>query len=250
MPVHSAIGTRMKDYESRNQYYLQKRTPVIIRVDGRAFHTFTKNLKRPYDNVFQNSMIKTMEAMAAEIQNCVFAYCQSDEITFVLNDYQQLNTSAWFDYRTDKICSVAASLATYYFNRYFKEEAQRIIKTMQDEDYNLVLLKCIESQTLFDARCFNIPKEEVTNCIYWRQLDAIRNSILMLGQSMFSHKQLMNKTCEEVKKMCEEAGTSWDKLPIYKQRGTCCCRENGMWVTDYTMPILLKEERDYLEKLI
>lgn len=195
-------------------------------------------------------MIKTMEAMAAEIQNCVFAYCQSDEITFVLNDYQQLNTSAWFDYRTDKICSIAASLATYWFNYYFKQEAQRIIKTMQDEEYNLVLMKCIEAQALFDARCFNIPKEEVTNCIYWRQLDAIRNSILMLGQSLFSHKQLMNKTCENVKQMCEEAGTSWDKLPIYKQRGTCCYREDGVWVTDYTMPILLKEGRDYLEKLI
>ena len=85
-------------------------------------------------------MIKTMKAMAAEIQNCVFAYCQSDEITFVLNDYQQLNTSAWFDYRTDKICSIAASLATYWFNYYFKQEAQRIIKTMQDEEYNLVLM--------------------------------------------------------------------------------------------------------------
>lgn len=195
-------------------------------------------------------MIKTMEAMAAEIQNCVFAYCQSDEITFVLNDYQQLNTSAWFDYRTDKICSIAASLATYWFNYYFKQEAQRIIKTMQDEEYNLILMKCIEAQALFDARCFNIPKEEVTNCIYWRQLDAIRNSILMLGQSLFSHKQLMNKTCENVKQMCEEAGTSWDKLPIYKQRGICCYREDGTWITDYTMPILLKEGRDYLERLI
>lgn len=246
----SYLGTRMKEYESRNQYYLQKRTPVIIRVDGRAFHSFTKGLKRPFDNIFQTSMIETMEAMCEQIQNCICAYTQSDEITFILKDWKELNTCAWFEYRTDKLCSISASLATYYFNKFFRENASRIIEAGADKSYCLTLERCLQRLATFDARCFNIPKEEITNLVYWRQLDAIRNSILSCGQATFSHKELMNKSCNQIKEMLIAAGKPWENIPIYKQRGTACRRENNTWVTDYSMPILLKEGREYIESLL
>ena len=222
------LGNRMKEYERRNQYYLQKRSPVIIRIDMRAGHSYTKGLNRPFDNIFQNTMIQTMESLCEQIQNCIFGYVQSDEITFILKDYTQLNTSAWFDYRTDKLCSISASLATYYFNKYFAENANRIISAEPTSSYSITLSKCInEKVATFDARCFNIPKEEVVNLV-----------------------QLMNKSCKEIKTMLEDIGKSWDKIPIYKQRGTACRREEGTWVTDYSMPLLLKEGRAYLEDLI
>ena len=145
MPVHDALGTRMKEYERRNQYYLQRRTPVAIRIDGRAFHSYTKGLNRPFDNIFQSTMIQTMESLCEQIQNCIFGYVQSDEITFILKDYTQLNTSAWFDYRTDKLCSISASLATYYFNKYFAENANRIISAEPTSSYSITLSKYYDS---------------------------------------------------------------------------------------------------------
>ena len=245
-----SLGDRMKEYENRNQYYLQKRTPVIIRVDGKSFHSFTRGLQKPFDNIFNTTMISTMESMCAEIQNCVFAYVQSDEITFLLKDYQNINTAAWFEYRTDKLCSISAGLATYYFNKHFTEKAKRIISISEDEKYKLSLETCLDKIAIFDARCFNIPKEEVTNCFYWRQLDAVRNSIQACGQAYFSHKQLEHKSCEQIKQMLIDINHPWENIPIYKQRGTCCRREGKEWITDCAMPLLVKEGRDYLETLI
>ncbi len=247
MPVHDALGQRMKKYEAVPKNVLMTRTPVAIRVDGKAFHTFTKHLNKPFDNVFMNSMIQTMETMCAEIQNCIFGYVQSDEITFILKDYEQLNTSAWFDNEVQKLCSVSASMATYYFNKFFHENAERLIRADSNDPYSLTLARCFGAPAMFDARCFNIPKEEVVNLIYWRQLDAVRNSIQACGQAQFSHKELMHKSCNEIKEMLKG---SWEKLPIFKQRGTCCAREDKQWVTNYSMPMLVKEGREYLEKLI
>ena len=250
MPVHDALGQRMKKYEGVAKTVLMSRTPVAIRVDGKAFHTFTKNLKKPFDTIFVNAMIQTMETMCQNIQNCIFGYVQSDEITFILKDYEQLNTSAWFDNEVQKLCSISASMATYYFNLYFREKAQHFIDVSSDSQYSDVLRRAIISPAMFDARCFNIPREEVVNLIYWRQLDAVRNSIQAAGQAQFSHKQLMHKSCNMIKEMLEENGTPWEKFPTYLQRGTCARRENGEWITDYAMPLLVKEGREYLEALI
>lgn len=248
---NSHLGTRMKEYEARNQYYLQKRTPVAIRVDGRAFHSFTKSLKRPFDNIFQTSMIETMEAMCEQIQNCIFAYTQSDEITFILKDWKELNTCAWFEYRTDKLCSISASLATYYFNKFFRENASHIIKTDADKSYCLTLERCLQRLAVFDARCFNIPKEEVTNLVYWRQLDAMRNSVLMVGQSRYSHRQLQGASCKVIKEMLRQDNYDWEKLPIYQQRGVCCYKtEDEGWYLDFKMPVLKDEGRNIIEELL
>ena len=124
-------------------------------------------------------MQETMKYLCENIQGCVLGYSQSDEITLILIDYQKLTSSAWFDYEVQKMCSVAASMATMAFNRLFRENFNKYDLDNQ-LDYAKTLFKKLDS-AMFDARCFNIPKEEVANLIYWRQLDATRNSIQMVG---------------------------------------------------------------------
>lgn len=257
MAIHDSLGDRMKEYESRNQYYLQKRTPVCIRVDMRAGHTFTKGFVRPFDEVFGNAMVRTMEYCAKNIGNCVFAYCQSDEITFILVDYAKLETDAWFDYRTDKLCSISASMATMAFNKYFFEEARdwydkQLPSTLQCEQ-NIVrqwkVYKIVaEKGAMFDARCFNIPKEEACNLVYWRQLDATRNSIQMVGQAFFSHSKLQGCSCSVIQDMLmEEKNINWNDFPVRWKRGTAWTRATGV---DYNMPILKGDGRKYVDDVI
>ena len=259
MPVNDELGKRMKEYESRNQYYLQKRTPVCIRVDMRAGHTFTRGFARPFDEVFGNAMVRTMEYCAKNIGNCVFAYCQSDEITFILVDYAKLETDAWFDYRTDKLCSISASMATMAFNRFFEME-MNVFKaghTIIDINewaypeagalYGAYMLSASKG-AMFDARCFNIPKEEATNLIYWRQLDAARNSVQMVGQANFSHNELQNKSCNMIQDMLhEQRGINWNDYPTRWKRGVAWKRSVGV---DYAMPILKGEDRKYVDEVI
>lgn len=251
MAIHDSLGDRMKEYESRNQYYLQKRTPVCIRVDMRAGHTFTRGFARPFDEVFGNAMVRTMEYCAKNIGNCVFAYCQSDEITFILVDYAKLETDAWFDYRTDKLCSISASMASTAFNIFFKEEMMRqhaIDLFSHDSPIFNAHYKAAEKGAMFDARCFNIPKEEATNLIYWRQLDATRNSIQMVGQANFSHNELQGCSCNVIQDMLhEQRGINWNDYPTRWKRGVAWTKEKGI---DFDMPILKGEGRKYVDKLI
>ena len=215
MPVNDELGKRMKlYYEQIPQTKLLRRTPVAIRIDGKAFHTFTKGFRKPFDDVLIKSMQETAKYLCENIQGCVLGYTQSDEITLILIDYQNLNTSAWFDYKVQKICSIAASMATMVFNRVFAKMVDDISISIQWADtyssdvdkgeiyenlpYIAAYEKAVEKGAMFDARCFNIPKEEVTNPIYWRQLDAIRNSIQMVGQANFSHSELQNKSCKDI----------------------------------------------------
>lgn len=254
------LGDRMKDYESRNQYFLQRRTPVCIRVDMRAGHTFTRGFKRPFDEVFGNAMVRTMEYCAKNIGNCVFAYCQSDEITFILVDYEKLETDAWFSYRIDKLCSISASMATMAFNRFFDEWFNNWIiannmeprgKGWNDEE----LVKRFkaydtaqEKGAMFDARCFNIPKEEACNLIYWRQLDAARNSIQMVGRANLSHSELQGKSCNMIQDMLhEQRGINWNDYPVRWKRGVAWTRHGGI---DYNMPILKGNDREYVDTVI
>lgn len=284
MAYNDCLGDRMKQYESRNQYWLQRRTPVIVRVDGKAFHTFTRGFQKPFDEVLGNAMVRTMEYLCQNIEGCIFGYCQSDEITLVLQDYRKLNTEAWFGYRTDKICSIAASMATMAFNKYFSQEHWKWAKNngiacmeYLNEGKNPELLKLhntyVEASckgAMFDARCFNIPKEEVCNCIYWRQLDATRNSIQMVGQANFSHNELQGKSCNEIQDMLhEQRGINWNDFPTRWKRGVACHKvpgelvakdvvvkgevigksyqETWKWETDYEMPILKGEDRRYVD---
>ena len=257
MTIHDDLGKRMKGYEQVAKSSLMKRTPVAIRIDGKAFHTFTKGLKKPFDDVLIKSMQETMKYLCENIQDCVFGYTQSDEITLILIDYQTFETSAWFDYEVQKMCSISASMATMAFNKFFEKNVENYIykeceSVIVECNYVNTLRKAINKGAMFDARCFNISKDEVCNLVYWRQLDAIRNSIQMVGQANYSQKQLHGKSCKMIKEMLkEEKNIDWDELPIHYQRGTACVDmlKNGWFIDEY-MPILKGDNREYLEEFI
>ena len=279
MPVNDALGLRMKEfYEQVPKTRLVRRMPVAIRIDGKAFHTFTKGFQKPFDEVLVKSMQETMKYLCENIQGCVLGYTQSDEITLILVDYKNLNSSAWFDYEVQKMCSVAASMATMAFNRIFEKKVKEwafchaVISKARDmdteENQNLfeTYNKAIEKGAMFDARVFNIPKEEVTNLVYWRQLDATRNSIQMVGQANFSHKELQNKSCNKIQDMLMlERGINWNDFSTYLKRGTCCIKKEiqderfdikdgayprSIWKIDTEIPVFKGEDREYIEKLI
>ena len=262
MPVNDELGKRMKEYyESIPKTKLMRRTPVAIRIDGKAFHTFTKGFQKPFDEVLINSMQRTMKHLCENIQGCVLGYAQSDEITLILVDYKNLNSDAWFDYEVQKMCSIAASMATMAFNNYFYDEVMNWYGRVEKNSENNKMFSnyCIKVSigAMFDARVFNIPKEEVTNLVYWRQLDATRNSIQMVGQANFSHKELQNKSCNVIQDMLmTEKGINWNDYPTYQKRGSCCIKEcypesvRSHWVIDKEIPVFKGEDREYIEKLI
>lgn len=256
MPIHDELGKRMKTYyEEIPRIRLMRRTPVIIRIDGKAFHTFTRGFEKPFDNVMVKTMQDTTKYLCENIQGCVFGYTQSDEITLVLIDYQKLNTSAWFDYEVQKMCSIAASMATMAFNKFFVQHANEFVLSpefLTKKDVIKAYQNAIKKGAMFDARCFNIPKEEVTNCVYWRQVDAARNSVQSVGQAYFSHNELHEKTCNMIQDMLhEQKGINWNDYPTYLKRGTAVKKnESGSWYIDLDMPQLKGEGRRYLDELI
>ena len=252
------LGSRMKDYEARNQYFLQRKIPVAIRVDMKAGHSFTKGFEKPFDKLFMKTMQDTMLYCCKNIENCVFAYAQSDEITFILMDDKTINTESWFNYRTDKLCSITASMATMAFNKYFFENLNE-----DDEKYEVYTNAIMNKPALFDARCFNVPKEEVCNLIYWRQLDATRNSIQMVGQAYFSQKELHKQSCDKIQDMLfKKHSINWNDFPVMCKRGTACRKikqkmnitgtieEIAYWEIDYDIPILKGENRNYIEDIV
>lgn len=249
--MKDSLGNRMKEnYENRAKTQLLRRTPVIIRLDGKAFHTFTRGFEKPFDDILTEAMQQTMLTLCKEIQGCVLGYTQSDEISLVLTDYKNLETAAWFDYDIQKVCSVSASMATLAFDRCFLDVI--LSKNISLKDIHV---DAVVKGALFDSRCFNIPKEEVVNCILWRQQDAIRNSINSVGQANFSHKELQGLSTDQIlKKLLEEKQIDWNKLPAYLQRGSCCIKRevNGIdsWFIDTEIPIFKGEDRDYIEKSI
>ena len=262
---YSEFDKRMKKYEYVTRTYLTTRTPVIIRIDGKAFHTFTRGFRKPFDENLSEAMQQTMKYLCENIQGCVFGYTQSDEITLVLVDYQKIDTSAWFDYNVQKCASVAASMATMRFNQVFTELAQEYRDCIdyreaggdEAEEYWLTIDRACRRGAMFDARVFNIPKEEVTNNIYWRQQDATRNSIQMVGRAYFSDRQMHGKNTRQVQEMLfSEKGINWNDTPTKYKRGSCCVRvrdeETGRssWVIDEEMPILKGENRSYVDNLI
>lgn len=277
MPVHDDLGTRMKEfYEGVPKTKLMRRVPVAIRIDGKAFHTFTRGFQKPFDSILMASMQETMKYLCENIQGCVFGYTQSDEITLILIDYQKFTSSAWFDYEVQKVCSIAASMATMAFNKFFTKNVNYFEMTHEHDDtineYCTTLVNAAEKGATFDARCFNIPKEEVANLVYWRQLDAMRNSIQMVGQANFSHKELQNKSCNDIQDMLiAQKAINWNFYPEDCKRGAACIKlppkeevidvptaaekpvrivvNRSSWFVDTHMPIL-KEDWDYINKYI
>jgi tRNA(His) guanylyltransferase len=234
------IGDRFKDYESCWDFTLPRRMPMVIRVDGRAFHSL--KMAKPFDPVFFQWMARTAHALCEEIQGARFAFFQSDEISVIVRDDMSLQTQPWMGKRLSKVLSLSAAIATAAFN----EDAAREYGPRE-----------------FDSRAFVLPSlDEVVNYCIWRQQDATRNSVQMAAQSVFSHRQLHQKNTAALREMLEASGKPWEETPTHFKRGavtrpvvmlkpvpqtgeTCERRE---WLPDLDVPIFTRD-RGYLERL-
>ena len=211
----------MKSYEEVPRTRLTPRMPMIIRVDGRAFHTYTKKIEHrdepesPWNGVMRDAMTDAARALMREISGAKIAYIQSDEISVLVTDYDKLSSQAWFDKVAQKVCSVSASIATMAFNCN--------IRAYIDEGLPASMFPATAT---FDARAFVVPKEDVCNYFVWRQRDAEKNSISMLAQHHFSANQLHGKSGPQKQDMLMlEKGVNWNDIPVWQKRGWCVDRK-------------------------
>ncbi len=226
--MNDSLGDRMKMYEDNTRYYLTKRVPVIVRLDGKGFHNLTKKyFNKGFDVNFLNIMQLTATYIANNVQGCSLAYCQSDEISLLLTDYKTIQTQGFFDYNINKIVSITASMASAWFTA------------------NLSLqLNNRSPLVLFDSRAFNLSQDEVCNYFIWRQQDATRNAIQMAGHENFSHKELQNKSCNDIQEMLfTNKQINFNDYPTIRKRGFCIV--NGQ--LDDNIPIFT-QDRKYIEQ--
>jgi len=204
-----ALGNRMKDHEHRTRILLPRRTNTMIRLDGKAFHTFTKGFKRPFDTDLMNIMNQTALETCSTIQGAKFAYVQSDEITILVTDYE---TDAWFDGNIQKMTSISASYATSAFNAHYG----KYIYDQNPSEFDPLKVK----KANFDSRVWTLADpNEVINVLIWRQQDCVKNSISMAAQSMFSQKELQNKHSDDMQEMMWQKGVNWNDYTVGEKRG-------------------------------
>lgn len=201
--MNDALGTRIKEnYENRSRYFLPRRTYTIIRLDGKAFHTYTRGLKKPFDMDLIEDMSEATKFLCENIQGCILGYTQSDEISLLLVDFDKPTTDAWFDGNVQKMASISASMVTAKFNE-------------------LRAKRGINKLAFFDSRVFTISDRiEVMNYFIWRQNDAVRNSVSMAAQSVYSHKELNGKNGSDKQEMLFQKGINWNDYPVSCKNGT------------------------------
>lgn len=205
-----SLGDRIKRYERAYNHHLTPRTPVLIRVDGRAFHTYTRGMDKPFDHNLMTAMLRATTHTAMDMQGFRLAYTQSDEATFLLHDFADLQTQAWFDYDHSKVVSLTASLFTAHFNQHMRWQTGN------------------DTIAAFDARAFTVPAGDVPNVFLWRQRDWERNSLQMLARAHFSHKQLHGKGHREIHDMLHGRGINWAELPDPEKNGTFVRSDLGL----------------------
>lgn len=216
-----SLGERMKEYyEYPFSARLPRRMPIIIRLDGKAFHTYTRGMNKPFDDDFIQCMMQTSLYLCRNIATCQIGYSQSDEISLLLHPYKHLDTQAWLGGRIQKMASISASMASCKMSSLYPNKEFGI----------------------FDARVFVLPESEVCNYFIWRQQDAERNSLNLLAQSHYSHKQLLGKKSADLHEMLYQKGDNWSKLETHKKRGFCVVKEG----VDREIP-RFGNERDYIE---
>lgn len=242
------LSIRMKEYEQSYRNFFPKRLPVIIRIDGKAFHTYTKGFKKPFDDTLSEAMWETTKFLCENIQGCKIGYTQSDEISLLLTNFEKLTTNSWFDNNIQKMVSVSASLATAKFNEIMKENHSE------------------KPLAFFDARAWVVPQHEVCNYFIWRQQDATKNSIAMLAQSNFSHKSLQGLKGNQMQdKLMLEKNINWNDLPVWQKRGAAISKVDvpkkvilegkeqqvirRKWDVDMNTPIFTKD-RDYIDRFV
>lgn len=254
------LGDRMKAYENCFRHYLPRRQAVILRLDMCHAHSFTKGFRKPYDVVFASSIQDTMQRLCEDIMGVKFGYCQSDEISLVITDYDSIKTEAWFSYNIQKMSSVAASIASVFFYKSFIANS-----FVPDND---IYIKTLNTKIpLFDCRCFILPIHEVNNYFYWREMDCQRNSIATLAQCHFTHNQLHKKSSVIMREMLQEVGDAWEDRTYEYQRGVGCYKtvvekkiinprtgqpdlvERRVWQFDRELPDFSKYP-DYINRFI
>lgn len=250
--VPDSFAVRMKSYESVSQLTLMHRTPVIVRVDGKNFSKLTRSMRKPFDRGLTECMHAAAHRLVTEAQNCRFAYVQSDEISLLLTDFRTLTTDPWFANSVQKICSISSALATSGF-------CEEFIKQFPDRTES-------GKFPVFDARCFNLPREEVANYFVWRQRDAERNSVSMAAQACFSQKELQGADRSQMLEMLMlKKGINWNDYDAAFKRGSVMTKETftsaqslttgvqtavvrARWVSA-DAPIFSKE-RDFIERFL
>jgi len=213
------LGDDIKNfYENRYRLFLPRHTPVLMRLDGKAFHTLTKNCARPFDSFLSDCMDSTAIRLCKEIMGAKCAYVQSDEITILITDYAKQGTEAWFDYNLAKMCSISSSVASVEFTNLFGNNGY------------------------FDSRVFSVPREMVAKNFSWRQRDWFRNSLQMYSRSFYSHKDLMNKNQTDMHEMLHDKGENWANLEDRWKNGRFIVRvQKTKWIES------IQEEKEVME---
>ena len=244
MAANKTLGDRMKDYESCFDYKFIRSLPMVVRLDGRAFHSWTRKTgcTKPFDQQMIKLMADTTRFLCENCSGCVLGYTQSDEISLLFLDDNSDSTTAWFDKRVQKLVSLTASMASYYFNAH--------------NPYP------VKHPAFFDSRAFVIPKEDIRGYFIWRQNDASKNSLSMLAQSLYSHKELIGKRREELMDLCRQKGYNWNNLTTPEKRGTAVYKtavkkstEHGevirkKFVSDENTPIFSADDCTLFERIL
>jgi tRNA(His) guanylyltransferase len=205
--MNDSLGGRIKRYEAAYNYLLTPKSCVVLRVDGKAFHTWTRGMNRPFDEPFIEAMVEATKLTAAEMMGFKLAYVQSDEASFLLTDFDRHETEGWFNYELNKVVSITASLFTAHFNR--------------------LITNRVNAPAIFDARAFIVPADDAPNVFIWRCKDWYRNSVQMLAQAHFSPKQLHGKKLTDLHEMLHGIDINWAKLPEQLKNGTFVTRDGS-----------------------
>lgn len=211
-----SLAERIKRYEAASRYLATQRMPLIVRVDGRAFHTFTKGMLRPFDTKLMTAMVDAALEVAKDMQGFKAAYVQSDEVTFLLTDYDSLESQGWFNYNLSKIISISASMMSV----------------------NLIKKLGTDKLPVFDSRAFNVPTNDVTNTFLWRAIDWERNSLQMYAGSFFNQKEMHGKNRSNLHEMLHKIGKNWaTDLTLQEKNGTfILSNEEGLLVRNDIEP--------------
>jgi tRNA(His) guanylyltransferase len=222
----------MKSYEDVYDAVLVPRSPIIIRVDGKGFHSYTRQCERPFDRKLHEVLLRTATELCKQVQGTQVAYAFSDEISLLVHPYKSFEAEPWMGGRMQKVCSIAAGIASATFTA----------------NSHHIFSEC--RPAIFDARAFVVPEADVCNYFLWRQQDASRNSVQMLARSMYSHKECHNKNSSQLQEMCFQKGTNWNDIPTQYRRGTSIVKKLGAngrrgWGVDLEIP-LFNENRSYI----
>ena len=235
------LGDRMKMYEKESRTFLPEKSYTIIRLDGKNFSKFTKQFKRPFDDDFTSLMNQTAIELCRQIQGAKFAYVQSDEISILMTDIDAEHAQLWFGGAIQKITSVSAAIAAATFNKEHMMLMLCHLESKLDKDLDwdtakeMVYNDAHDLKTAaFDSRVFVVPnKMEVYNAFLWRQRDFKRNSVSMVCESVFSHKELHGKGTTNRLKMLESSGIDWNSYPQQYKAGRLIIKEEYEATNDY-----------------